>query len=166
MAALAIVVIVLVNRRRKKKNNNRYLPGDGGFLSKFKFWGKPSSRGKYGAELQPNPSAPSLVGRDGRRSRDTSQAPSERRRQTDPERDAPETQETNGNTTAGAGIDRNTSVRSVMTLPAYAPTARDDERIIGREGERGGIDTVLEFPETAEDEEERRDNEMESLVRQ
>jgi hypothetical protein len=62
-----------------------------------------------------------------------------------------------------AGVDRNTSVRSVMTLPAYSPAARDNEQILGREGERGGIDTVLEFPETNDDEEQRRDGEMESL---
>ena len=64
---------------------------------------------------------------------------------------------------AVAGVDRNTSVRSVMTLPAYAPTARENERILGREGERGGIDTVIEFPETNDEEEERREGEMESL---
>jgi hypothetical protein len=62
-----------------------------------------------------------------------------------------------------AGVDRNTSVRSVMTLPAYAPVARENEQILGREGERAGIDTVVEFPETADDEEGRRDGEMESL---
>ena len=153
--------MVVFNHKRKRKNNRNHLPGDGLF-SKLKFWGK-SSRGKYGAELQPNPSAPSLIGRDGRRSRDTSQEPSERRRQTDPERGTVETQETGANTTAAAGVDRNTSVRSVMTLPAYNPTARENERIIAREGERGGIDTVVEFPETQDDEEQRREQEMESL---
>jgi hypothetical protein len=61
------------------------------------------------------------------------------------------------------GVDRNTSVRSVMTLPAYSPAARANETILGREGERGGIDTVLEFPETGDDEEARREGEMESL---
>lgn len=69
---------------------------------------------------------------------------------------------TTNNTTA-AGIDRNTSVRSVMTLPAYNPSARENEQVLGREGERGGIDVVIEFPEGADDEEERRDAEMEAL---
>jgi hypothetical protein len=68
----------------------------------------------------------------------------------------PERQEANG-------VDRHTSVRSVMTLPAYSPAARENERILGREGERGGIDTVVEFPETQDDEEARREGEMESL---
>jgi hypothetical protein len=68
--------------------------------------------------------------------------------------------ERNGTT---AGVDRNTSVRSVMTLPAYAPAAREDERVLGREGERAGMDNVVELPETADDEEGRREDEMESL---
>lgn len=49
-----------------------------------------------------------------------------------------------------------------MTLPAYNPKARDSEQVLGREGERGGMDTVLEFPTEAE-EEARRDEEMEAL---
>jgi len=60
-------------------------------------------------------------------------------------------------------VNRHTSVRSVMTLPAYSEGPRATEKLLGREGERGGIDTVIEFPETAEEEEARRDDEMESL---
>lgn len=60
-------------------------------------------------------------------------------------------------------IDRNTSIRSVMTLPAYSPNPKPSEQVIGREGERAGMDVVVEFPETADEEEARRDNEMESL---
>ena len=60
-------------------------------------------------------------------------------------------------------VDRNTSVRSVMTLPAYSASVRSTEKILGREGERAGIDTVVEFPETEPDEETRREEEMESL---
>lgn len=74
----------------------------------------------------------------------------------------PERQDRNPSTTA-AGVDRNTSVRSVMTLPAYAPAARDNERVLGREGERAGMDNVIELPETQDDEEGRREDEMESL---
>jgi hypothetical protein len=68
-----------------------------------------------------------------------------------------------GTTGTGAGVDRNTSVRSVMTLPAYSRTPKDTEQVIGREGERAGMDTVVEFPETADDEEARREEQMESL---
>jgi hypothetical protein len=62
-----------------------------------------------------------------------------------------------------AGVDRNTSVRSVMTLPAYSQAPKESEQVIGREGERGGMDTVVEFPETVDEEEARREDEMESL---
>ncbi|KAF1814171.1 hypothetical protein P152DRAFT_465116 [Eremomyces bilateralis CBS 781.70] len=50
-----------------------------------------------------------------------------------------------------------------MTLPPYTPSVRDTEQVIAREGERGGMDTVVEFPETVDDEEQRREEEMESL---
>lgn len=61
------------------------------------------------------------------------------------------------------GVDRHTSVRSVMTLPAYSAVHRDNEAVIGREGERAGMDSVVEFPETNEEDEERREQEMEAL---
>jgi hypothetical protein len=61
------------------------------------------------------------------------------------------------------GVDRNTSVRSVMTLPPYSPAARPTEQVLGREGERAGIDVVVEQPETVDEQEGRRDDEMESL---
>ncbi|SPQ18371.1 7d41f91f-9536-4217-902d-2411a86e2008 [Thermothielavioides terrestris] len=75
-----------------------------------------------------------------------------------------QTSGTNGSTTDGAGIDRNTSIRSVMTLPAYRPKATENELVLGREGERDGIDVVVEM-RTAEEEEALRDEEMEALYR-
>lgn len=59
-------------------------------------------------------------------------------------------------------VDRNTSIRSVMTLPAYKAEAREGEQVLGREGERDGIDVVLEM-RSAEEEEELRNREMEQL---
>ncbi|RKF60388.1 hypothetical protein OnM2_051034 [Erysiphe neolycopersici] len=59
--------------------------------------------------------------------------------------------------------DRAASFRSVITLPSYIPTARQDEQVLGREGERGGIDVVVEFPTTAEEIERQREEEMEAL---
>ncbi|KAK4196947.1 hypothetical protein QBC40DRAFT_109349 [Triangularia verruculosa] len=59
-------------------------------------------------------------------------------------------------------VDRSTSVRSVMTLPVYRPKATENEQVLGREGERDGIDVVVEMP-TAEQEEEMREQEMEAL---
>jgi hypothetical protein len=63
---------------------------------------------------------------------------------------------------AAANVDRNTSVRSVMTLPAYRTKANDNEQVLGREGERDGVDVVVELP-NVEDDEELRDEEMEAL---
>src|ERR1035438_5580475 len=50
-----------------------------------------------------------------------------------------------------------------MTLPAYNPSASQNEQVLGREGERGGIDVVIEFPETVDEEEQQREAEMEAL---
>jgi hypothetical protein len=60
-------------------------------------------------------------------------------------------------------VDRHTSVRSVMTLPPYSHAPRETEEIIGREGERDGLDMVVEFPETQDEEERQREDQMESL---
>ncbi|OJJ44530.1 hypothetical protein ASPZODRAFT_134610 [Penicilliopsis zonata CBS 506.65] len=70
------------------------------------------------------------------------------------------------NTTATAEMNRvhrDTSIRSVMTLPAYTPSPKPTEQVIAREGERGGMDVVIEFPETADQEESRREGHMEAL---
>mgnify|MGYP006877404906 CR=1 FL=1 len=85
----------------------------------------------------------------------TSRASGEMRGAADPERQI--------STPNAAGVDRNTSIRSVMTLPAYSSAARENERVLAREGERAGMDNVIELPETVEDEERQREEEMESL---
>ncbi|KAI0011915.1 hypothetical protein F4779DRAFT_626235 [Xylariaceae sp. FL0662B] len=69
--------------------------------------------------------------------------------------------DTNQNNTTSQ-VDRNTSIRSIMTLPAYRTKANETEQVIGREGERDGVDVVLEYP-TAEEEENMRDREMDAL---
>jgi hypothetical protein len=58
---------------------------------------------------------------------------------------------------------RGQSIRSIITLPSYSRLPKEEEQIIGREGERADMDMVIEFPETADEEEERREGEMESL---
>ena len=65
--------------------------------------------------------------------------------------------------TQNDNVNRNTSVRSIMTLPPYNPAPLPSERLIAREGERAGVDTVIEFPETAEEEEAQREEDMEAL---
>ncbi|KAL1898623.1 hypothetical protein Cpir12675_001827 [Ceratocystis pirilliformis] len=59
-------------------------------------------------------------------------------------------------------VNRATSIRSIMTLPAYQPNAAENERVLGVEGERDGVDVILELP-TESDIENMRENEMESL---
>ncbi|KAL2861847.1 hypothetical protein BJX68DRAFT_251669 [Aspergillus pseudodeflectus] len=66
-------------------------------------------------------------------------------------------------TDSNTGIRRDTSIRSIITLPAYSYNPKPTEQVIAREGERGGMDMVVEFPETAEEEEDRREEMMESL---
>lgn len=61
------------------------------------------------------------------------------------------------------GVQRDTSIRSVITLPPYSPSPKPTEQVIGREGERSGMDTVVEYSETAEEQEARREEQMESL---
>lgn len=74
-----------------------------------------------------------------------------------------QTEERAATQAAAAGVDRHTSVRSVMTLPAYSQNPNESEQVLGREGERDGMDTVVEHPETNEEEETRREEQMESL---
>jgi hypothetical protein len=132
--------------KRPAKQSKDKLPS----LFSWKNFGKRPRRNEYSTSLQDN----ELVGNgeEGVRDREMSgslSANSERQRQ-------------NSNAIE-AGVDRNTSVRSVMTLPAYSPAVRENERVLAREGERGGIDIVVEYPENDEEEEARRDGEMESL---
>ena len=55
------------------------------------------------------------------------------------------------------------SLRSILTLPTYHPSPRADEQLIAREGERAGVDTVVEYPETLDEEEARREADMAAL---
>lgn len=49
-----------------------------------------------------------------------------------------------------------------MTLPAYRQSANTNEQVLGREGERDGVDTIIDLP-TAEEDEELRNEEMETM---
>ncbi|KAI3319395.1 hypothetical protein HD806DRAFT_292305 [Xylariaceae sp. AK1471] len=69
--------------------------------------------------------------------------------------------ETNRNSTA-SNIDRNTSIRSIMTLPKYTNTANEGEQVLGRAGERDGVDVIIEMP-SVEQQEALRDEEMETM---
>lgn len=65
-------------------------------------------------------------------------------------------------TATGGHVDRHTSVRSVMTLPAYRAEASTNEQVLGRAGDRDGVDVIVDLP-TEEREEALRDEEMEAL---
>lgn len=153
MVVLFLIVIVgiyakLRTLRAKSPRPPKLLPGN--FLKrKWQQWNPRGGKGKYSAQLQDN---------DGptRRHRANSSLAREM------EGMDTATPAANANS-ATAAVNRNTSIRSVMTLPAYSPAARENERILAREGERAGVDVVIEFPETLEEEEEQRDHEMESL---
>ncbi|KAG0645974.1 Sterol uptake control 2 [Hyphodiscus hymeniophilus] len=62
-----------------------------------------------------------------------------------------------------ASVDRKISTRSVMTLPTYNQTTMQREHILAREGENGGADVVIEYPTSVDQEDARRDGEMEAL---
>jgi hypothetical protein len=49
-----------------------------------------------------------------------------------------------------------------MTLPKYTNTANEGEQVLGRAGERDGVDTIIEMP-SAEQHEALRDEEMETM---
>lgn len=49
-----------------------------------------------------------------------------------------------------------------MTLPAYRPTANTNEQVLGREGERSGVDIIVDLPDE-EHHEALRDEEMAAL---
>ncbi|KAI0473458.1 hypothetical protein GGR56DRAFT_532194 [Xylariaceae sp. FL0804] len=106
---------------------------------------KNARRGKYHQPSDPE-------------TQDSSAPRSGRRRGT---RRGPPTVSENGNNRDSL-VDRNTSIRSIMTLPAYRHKPNDGERVLGREGERDGVDVVVERP-TDEDLEALRDEEMETM---
>ncbi|KAJ5175138.1 uncharacterized protein N7482_001015 [Penicillium canariense] len=70
---------------------------------------------------------------------------------------------TNNRNNNNNGVQRETSVRSIMTLPPYSASPKPTEQVIAREGERAGMDMVVEFPETADEQESRREDQMEAL---
>lgn len=132
VAIIVVVVLVLFIRRRRKFKKTKYERAQGNDTSEVA-----NSRGI-------NATATSRTGRAGRAN-------------------GPPPASSNRNNAAASGtVDRNTSVRSVMTLPPYRLDAAQNEQVIGREGERDGIDVIVDLP-TEEEVEALRDEEMESM---
>ncbi|KAL7927124.1 hypothetical protein ACQKWADRAFT_279592 [Trichoderma austrokoningii] len=132
VALVVVVVVVLFIRRRRKGKKAKYERAQGDDTREVA-----NSRGI-------NATATSRTGRAGRSNH------------------PPPASSNRSNATASGDVDRHTSVRSVMTLPAYRPDAAQGEQVIGREGERDGIDVIVDLP-TEEELEALRDDEMESM---
>ncbi|KAB8239628.1 uncharacterized protein BDW43DRAFT_258725 [Aspergillus alliaceus] len=135
---LALILMTYFTLRALRRMNCRpkYIPGK--FLKdKWNRWHVGASYGQV-----PNDGSSSNRDESGSNSRPT-QGPSEM----------------NTNST----VRRETSIRSIITLPPYSSSPKPTEQVIAREGERGGMDVVVEFPETAEEEESRREERMEAL---
>ncbi|KAK0844735.1 hypothetical protein LTR03_007900 [Friedmanniomyces endolithicus] len=160
LASLFILLYIYLKAVRRRGGSAKYIPTQ--YLKRrWENWeprGLTSPKGSYSTPLQEDLGVPTLHLRSEHRSARNSAQLLPGLELAQAGRAAPGIA-----TAAGATVDRNTSVRSVMTLPVYSRAAREDEQVLGREGERDGIDVVLEGPETAEEEEERRDDEMESL---
>lgn len=150
--SLAIFTYIGLRAVRRRHPNPKYVPT--AFLKKkWEAWTPRAtftSKAGYSARLQDNPSVPTLHLRSARNSVQNLL-------------DLERAQMQQGINENGATVDRHTSVRSVMTLPAYSRSVRENERILAREGERDGVDVVIEAPESEGEEEHRRDEEMENL---
>ncbi|PIB00569.1 hypothetical protein CB0940_02023 [Cercospora beticola] len=161
IVVIAVVAVILASisayiglrSLRRRHENPRYVPTQ--YLkSRWKAW-RPkglSTKGNYSSSLQDTSYTPSVqmqtAGSNARNSQGNLSTDVERAQ---------------ADGAGDAGVDRHTSVRSVMTLPAYSSSARENEQVLAREGERDGVDVVLELPETEHEEEARREEEMESL---
>ncbi|KAM0276856.1 hypothetical protein ACHAQH_006332 [Verticillium albo-atrum] len=139
---LYLVIRALRYRRMNKKQGGTHHTDNHGWFSGLSLTG----RGSAYQQAHRDDAAETSTGRPNRAS----------------VRFAPGAREGNASSNNNSTIDRNTSVRSVMTLPVYRAQALENEQVIGREGERDGVDIVIENP-TAEEDEERREREMASL---
>ncbi|KAF2721790.1 hypothetical protein K431DRAFT_312207 [Polychaeton citri CBS 116435] len=150
VVSIIVLTYIVLKQVRQRHDNPKYLPTE--FLkTKWRNWhphGFLASKGSYSSRLQANNSAPTLHSRSARSSAHV------------PDLEQAEAREVTHNESE---VNRHQSIRSIITLPAYSRSLRENERIIGREGERAGVDVVVEAPETAEEEEVRREEEMESL---
>ncbi|KAJ0339491.1 hypothetical protein COL922a_004413 [Colletotrichum nupharicola] len=152
LAALVLIIFVAfvifsfrASRRNHQPSKNSFR---GGFL---KIWNTGAGRSRYQqAQDEESNSTEQLATR------------SSRTGPTSLRFDASANQSQADSRSPNSAVNRNTSIRSVMTLPAYRVDANDNEQVLGREGERGGVDVVIEYP-TEENEEELRDQEMEAL---
>lgn len=149
IGVLAVIVVIVLTFTICR--NRRYKPGQQPQTSKATgFWGR------VRAIFRPGTSYVAAAGEDGTdQSHQLDSEPNRRNRDVE----QAHTNRTGQNATS---VNRNTSIRSILTLPAYSHSASHTEQVIGREGERDGVDVVIEYP-TGEDEEALREQEMDAL---
>lgn len=160
LLCVALLSFIILRRLRAKHDNPKYVPTKW-LKRRWRLWTPPPVRKRYSNTWQNRRSV-----QEARRTPSPTSTLRALRGSTSHELSTPERsrERVNNSPTPNQNEpDRRTSVRSVMTLPSYTEDARTTEKIIGREGERSGIDTVVEFPETGDEVEARREEEMESL---
>lgn len=154
-----ISVVVSIRILRRRHPNPRYIPTP--FLKRlWSDWRVPAKRSGPRYELSPDDDADWST-----RYGSHTPRPSESISDSRPVRQSGVNQSGDRRASAAqadGGVDRNTSVRSVLTLPAYRIQPADSEQVLGREGERDGVDIVVELP-TEETEEAMREEEMDAL---
>ncbi|OLN92735.1 hypothetical protein CCHL11_06687 [Colletotrichum chlorophyti] len=155
LAALVLCIFVAFVafsfRASRRSNSNTTKNARGGFLKSLWSTGAGGSRHRYRQAQDGNSTSTEQLANRRSRSGPSSLA-----------LDASSNGTQSDNRSPNSAVNRNTSIRSVMTLPAYRPDPNENEQVLGREGERGGVDVVIEYP-TEEAEEDLRDQEMEAL---
>lgn len=145
---LAVILFFYLRFRRSKRSDTKYIPTS--FLKPF--WRSWTPKARYGRIFGSN-TGTSLNDRS--QTRNSSYNPSIN--------EAAYATESAEVSTSANDINRNVSIRSIMTLPPYRVAPLPSEQLIAREGERAGVDTVVEYPATIEEEEARREEDMQSL---
>ncbi|KAK1091723.1 hypothetical protein LTR48_005713 [Friedmanniomyces endolithicus] len=125
LASLSILLYIYLKAVRRRGGSAKYIPTQ--YLKRrWENWkprGLTSPKGSYSTPLQEDLGVPTLHLRSENRSARNSAQLLPGLELGHAGRAAPETA-----TAAGATVDRNTSVRSVMTLPVYSRAAREDEQ--------------------------------------
>ncbi|GJN79330.1 growth arrest and DNA-damage-inducible proteins-interacting protein 1 domain-containing protein [Purpureocillium lilacinum] len=159
--AICLLVLLAKRRRRRQRRGNKTTDQSPGFFDSIsRYWRSDSGRYEqtWGDDTNTDGQAQS-------HRLDVAPSPSSRAARTHQSRGAAgggTDASTAQSATAGGAVDRNTSVRSVMTLPAYRQTASTNEQVLGREGDRDGVDVIIDLP-TAEEEEALREEEMATI---
>lgn len=159
---LGLIVFIVLRRTRMKHKNSTYVPKP--FKKLWEKWEpRPSHRRLPDTNEHLEPITTNHTDRTGSSLPQSSIASTRGTGETANTASPATTTIAGAGATGGSAVDRHVSIRSIMTLPAYNEAPSHNEQILGREGERGGIDVVVEFPESVDEEEAHREAEMEAL---